>query len=192
MGNPIHGEPTEPSAEQIRVAGEIGHGLSQLFRVSARAKARMCATGEIADWSTFVLLGPLMEMGPLRSSALAEAAHVDPSRASRMVAHLIDLGYAERQADPADGRASIIVVTDAGREAFGRVRGQRDRYLADVLADWPEEDRKSLAVLMERLAAALAADEHAKSAEQAHSAPEPNGQAHNGHADTARATMEHA
>lgn len=160
------------SDEDIALAGEIGRGLSQLFRVAARAKARMYASGELSDWTTIVLVAPLIESGPMRSSALAEAGHVDPSRASRMIAHLVELGYVERQADPADGRASIIAVTHAGRTAFDRLCRQRDRFLAAVVADWPERDRKRLANLMTRLVVDLC-HEHERAAHEGSVAAQP-------------------
>lgn len=153
--------PEPLSDADLALASEIGRGLSQLFRVAARAKARMYAAGELTEWSTIILLAPLIEMGPLRSSALADAGHVDPSRASRMIAHLVELGYVERQADPADGRASIIAVTDAGRAAFERLCRQRDRFLAAVVSDWPERDRKRLAKLMTRFVTDLCHEERA-------------------------------
>ena len=169
----------EPTSDaDIALAGEIGRGLSQLFRVAARAKARMYAAGELTEWSTIILLAPLIDMGPLRSSALADAGHVDPSRASRMIAHLVELGYVERQADPADGRASIIAITDAGRDAFDRLRKQRDRFLAAVVAGWPERDRKRLAALMTRFVSDLcreerAAEEHRPDARTDDTEPQP-------------------
>ena len=39
----------------------------------------------------------------------------DPSTVSRQVASLVKAGLVERQADPDDGRASILVPTELGR-----------------------------------------------------------------------------
>ena len=43
--------------------------------------------------------------------ALAAAVHSDPSTVSRQVAALVRAGLIERQADPEDGRASVLVPT---------------------------------------------------------------------------------
>jgi DNA-binding MarR family transcriptional regulator len=49
---------------------------------------------------------------------LAERTGLDPSTVSRAVGSLVDLGLVERQADPRDGRASVLALTDAGRTAL--------------------------------------------------------------------------
>jgi DNA-binding MarR family transcriptional regulator len=157
---------TKPSAEaadgaaeqnpaDIAIAGEVGRGLSALFRVAGRAKTKMIPYGPGIEWSTFGVLIPLMECGPLRSSALAEAVHLDPSRVSRMVSHMIELGLVARHADPADGRAAILQITAEGERLFHQIQRQRDEYLASVVSDWSEHDRRSLALLLRRLADGL-------------------------------------
>ncbi len=70
----------------------------------------------------------LSQLGPLRLSDLAVHLRVDSSVASRQVAELVAAGYARRQPDPRDGRAQLVQVTAAGREALDhaeeRVRGK--------------------------------------------------------------------
>jgi DNA-binding MarR family transcriptional regulator len=144
----------EPPTD-IAIAGEVGRGLSALFRVAGRAKTKMIPYGPGIEWSTFGVLIPLMESGPLRSSALAEAVHLDPSRVSRMVSHMIELGLVARHADPADGRAAILQITAEGERLFHQIQRQRDEFLASVVSDWSEHDRRSLALLLRRLADGL-------------------------------------
>lgn len=146
---------TEDAASDIALASEVGRGLSALFRVASRAKSKMIQYGPGIEWSTFGILIPLMECGPLRSSALAEAVHLDPSRVSRMVSHMIELGLVARHADPADGRAAILQITTEGERLFHQIQRQRDEYLASVVSDWSEHDRRSLALLLGRLADGL-------------------------------------
>ncbi|HEX3815243.1 MAG TPA: MarR family transcriptional regulator [Mycobacteriales bacterium] len=136
----------------IAIASELGRGLSQLLRSASRAKTRMIACEPGIEWSTFVILVPLMENGPLRSSALAEAVHLDPSRVSRMISHVIEIGLVQRQADPADGRAAILQITARGKHVFGQLQRQRDEYLASVVSAWTESDRRTFAILMGRFA----------------------------------------
>jgi DNA-binding MarR family transcriptional regulator len=139
-----------PDEADIQIAGEIGRSLSQLFRVAGRVKSKISTSEPGIEWSTFVILIPLMENGPLRSSALAEAVHLDPSRVSRMISHVIELGLVARRADPADGRAAILHITAEGERVFGQLQRQRDEFLASVVADWPEQDCRTLARLMSR------------------------------------------
>jgi DNA-binding MarR family transcriptional regulator len=143
------------SAEsEARLAAELGHGISQLFRMAGRAKSQL-ADGISVEWSTFVILAPLMECGPQRSSALAEMVHLDPSRVSRMISHSIERGLVDRRPDPADGRAAILHVTADGKRVFDDLSRRRDEYFASVVAHWSERDRRTLAALMSRLASDL-------------------------------------
>jgi DNA-binding MarR family transcriptional regulator len=69
-----------------------------------------------------------------------------------MISHVIEIGLVQRQADPADGRAAILQITARGKHVFGQLQRQRDEYLASVLSDWTESDRRDFATLMGRFA----------------------------------------
>ena len=51
---------------------------------------------------------------------------------------------ARRDGDPADGRAVVVSITEAGRAAVARRREARARALAALLAQLPEEDHDAL------------------------------------------------
>ncbi|WP_369792580.1 MarR family winged helix-turn-helix transcriptional regulator [Williamsia sp. D3] len=85
-----------------------------------------------------------------RSGELAEALYADPSTISRHVAHLVRLGYVRREADPQDGRATILVATDSGRERVAAMRQRRGEELKMLMADWPDDDIDTLIRLMGR------------------------------------------
>ena len=94
------------------------------------------------------LLLALAERGPVRSAALAEAVHSDPSTVSRQTAQLVADGLVERQPDPADGRASRLAVTAAGREFLTALQARRLAMLGEALRDWEPAE-------VERFAASL-------------------------------------
>lgn len=139
-------------------AGELGRALARLTRAVSRAKAMLQAESGRTDYAAFSLLVALAEAGPMRASALADAVLSDPSTVSRQVAHLVDLGYVERQPDPEDGRACHLAVTAEGTAALGDHRRARDDYLAELTADWTEHDRRTLAELLDRLAGEFTTD----------------------------------
>lgn len=87
---------------------------------------------------------------PARSGELAEAMFADPSTISRHVAHLVRLGYVRREADPNDGRATILVATDSGRERVAELRARRGEQLRVMMNDWTEDDVSALTTLMGR------------------------------------------
>lgn len=88
-----------------------------------------------------------------RVKDIADAMHVDLSVASRQIAALIEAGYIERAADPADGRAAVLHVTRKGRAALKRARERIVSAFAKALADWSDEDVATLTRLTERLRA---------------------------------------
>src|SRR5215207_7419647 len=81
---------------------------------------------EERDRAALVLLFPLVRLGPLRQGALADLVHADPSTISRHVAVLVEKGLVRRVADETDGRASRLVVTDAGKAALEALRRERE------------------------------------------------------------------
>jgi DNA-binding MarR family transcriptional regulator len=97
----------------------------------------------------------------MRAGALADAIHSDASTVSRQVADLVREGLVERRADPHDGRASVLVVTDKAERMVDEALQHRDAYLADLLADWKGDDVKELARLLGRLTGALETQKHA-------------------------------
>lgn len=104
-------------------------------------------------WPTYMLLFHLVAGGPRRAGALADLACVDASTVSRQVDTLVRRGLVERQADPDDGRATVLVPTAEGLAVQERVRAGRDRVMAEVLRDWSEEDVARLTTLLGRFTA---------------------------------------
>jgi DNA-binding MarR family transcriptional regulator len=139
------------STEELRTADEIGSQLVRLVRLIERVQAQYQAEhSDAVDRATYLLLVHLVKDGPRRAGALAEAVHSDPSTVSRQVAHLVQLGLVERVADPADGRATLLVATDEGRRVFDENRQLRNRSLAAMMSDWSDADRLAFARLLTR------------------------------------------
>ena len=88
-----------------------------------------------------------------RLTELAERALMTKQSVGEVVTDLVQRGYVERVADPSDGRAKIIRLTERGREAY--VLGRQ--LIDDIERDWAErygEDR--LSALREALEAVVA------------------------------------
>ena len=146
--SPVSHEPAgapERSAH-LRV---LSDQLPRFARLAHAVKAQQAAEGR--DRAALVLLYPLVRLGPLRQGALAELVHADPSTVSRHVSSLIEQGLVQRVADETDGRASRLVVTDAGSTALQQVRAEREAHLAAATADWPAAELTALTRLFGRL-----------------------------------------
>ncbi|MDO3650976.1 MarR family winged helix-turn-helix transcriptional regulator [Nocardia mangyaensis] len=133
----------EPSIDTIATQ------LVRLHRLRDRALAQVKDRSGI-DPAGFVVLFRLVCDGPMRSGALAEAVHSDASTVSRQVAQLVDRGLVVRTADPVDGRATVLEVTESGREVAARIRVRRQESVAIVTEQWSAEDRASFAALLTR------------------------------------------
>jgi DNA-binding MarR family transcriptional regulator len=90
-------------------------------------------------------------MQPVRQGALADVMHADPSTVSRHVAALVDRGLVRRVADESDGRASRLVITDAGHTALQDLCAEREAHLDSVTADWDADDLAAFTRLFGRL-----------------------------------------
>lgn len=149
-GPPSADPALEESAEQI--ASALIHMMRQFNGIKSRV-----TTSPEGDHSPLYLLVKLVEHGPRRASDLAEQVCADPSTVSRQVASLVKAGLIERRADPADGRASILVPTDLG---LARVRQHAERRgvtMQPIIADWSQRDRDDLLRLIRQYTAGIEA-----------------------------------
>jgi DNA-binding MarR family transcriptional regulator len=129
----------------------------RFVRLGARAKG-MLNTGDLgAEYSALMLLLPLRQLGPMRVTDLAEVKQADPSTISRQVAQLVKAGLAQRAADPVDGRASRLEVTEAGLKACERLREARHALLSQALSDWPDARVAAFAELFEEFNSSIEA-----------------------------------
>jgi DNA-binding MarR family transcriptional regulator len=135
----------------LAIAEELGHQLVRLVNMAGRAKAHLSAVAaDGIERAAYALLAHLVREGPQRTTALAEAVHSDTSTVSRQVSALVQHGLVERKADPEDGRACLLVATESGRSTFDRAKAERTRYIAELLADWPQTDQRTLVMLLDR------------------------------------------
>ena len=83
---------------------------------------------------------------------IAERLGIDPSRASRISADLVERGYAFRVASQLDARRICLRLTAAGERFVTAVRQTKWRIFAGSLAQWDEQDLVTFAALLERFA----------------------------------------
>ncbi|MEU7766304.1 MarR family transcriptional regulator [Nocardia sp. NPDC049190] len=127
----------------------IAAQLIRLGRIRDRTAAQLSGlTKGGLDPAAFETLFRLLCDGPMRSGALAEALYSDASTISRQVAQLVERRLVERLADPADGRATVLAVTDHGRAVAEQIRRRRTESLATVLAAWTPESTAAFADLL--------------------------------------------
>ncbi|GGU53892.1 MarR family winged helix-turn-helix transcriptional regulator [Streptomyces lavendofoliae] len=137
----------------------VDHEILALERELAvflrRARA---SSGEMArevhpelEPAAYGLLVRLEEAGTQRATALAAYFGVGKATMSRQLRALEDLGLVARDPDPADGRASLVRLTDEGRGRFRRVRDARRARYVRKLAGWDRAEIAELARLLHQL-----------------------------------------
>jgi DNA-binding MarR family transcriptional regulator len=83
---------------------------------------------------------------------IAERMGIDPSRASRISADLVERGYALRVASQLDARRICLRLTAKGERFLTAVRQTKWRIFAGALAQWDEQELVEFARLLERFA----------------------------------------
>ena len=80
----------------------------------------------------------------MRPSVLAEELRIAPRSATEVADALVDRGWVQRAADPTDRRASVLTLTDSGRDLGGRIEGARREASERVLDVLPPAQRRTL------------------------------------------------
>jgi DNA-binding MarR family transcriptional regulator len=98
--------------------------------------------------------------------AVADYLDIDPSTASRLVGHAIDSGFVSRSPSPVDARRARLRLTEAGDRVRRLTDEFRRNFIAELLADWTEDECREFARLLGRFAEAAASkrDQHMRDA----------------------------
>lgn len=95
----------------------------------------------------------------MTARALADRERVAPQTVARTVISLEELGMVTRAADPNDARASLISVTEAGRQTLEVDRAKRSRWLAEAVDGKCSPEERDLLFLAGRLLRRIADDD---------------------------------
>jgi DNA-binding MarR family transcriptional regulator len=137
---------------------DVADNVVALLRSFTKARARMlAAAAHDVEWAAHLLLRCIANEGQLRASEVAEHLHSDPSTVSRQVATLVKDGLLERRADPADGRASLLVLTPKAEQILAEQNQVRLDHFARVLDGWSETDLRRFATMLRRFTGAYEA-----------------------------------
>lgn len=93
-------------------------------------------------------------------STIAERLLIDPSRASRLVAEMVNLGYARRVASQRDARRSILELTPAGEAVVDAVHRYKWLLLGEFFSGWSKADIDAFVPLLERYSSWMRSSEH--------------------------------
>ncbi|TQS46228.1 MarR family transcriptional regulator [Cryptosporangium phraense] len=107
---------------------DAAESLSEAFWSVAR-QLRHFTKEALEPWDItpgqFRALGVLVRHGAIRLSALSEHLRIAPRSTTEVVDGLEQRGLVERQPDPSDRRATLVAVTDSGREVAAAIMRAR-------------------------------------------------------------------
>ena len=147
--------PAHPAPTDVEQAEEA---LERLFRLTAGRslyRRQSEAVGVEVTRAGYGVLRTLDEAGPLGTTELAKRCAMDPGATVRQVKAMEGDGLVSRTTGTDDARVTVVALTDAGCDVYRRIVEVRTAHLAQVLADWTDADRATLARLVDRLVEGL-------------------------------------
>ncbi|MGW7616178.1 MarR family winged helix-turn-helix transcriptional regulator [Streptomyces antimycoticus] len=130
------------------VGHEIADALGTLLRRSTREQIYRRLTeglGEAVDEVTYPVLSGLARTGPRSAAGLADEIGLDRSGVTRRATRLEEAGLLRREPDPGDRRATLLALTDTGRQAIETTRQRLAAHIEDSLASWPPGEARTFA-----------------------------------------------
>ena len=147
---------TDRGGRREAAVRNLEHEIGTLLRRIRRGLAeRATQVHPDLNPTSYMLLTTLTEHGARRAADLAELFALDKGSVSRFVHQLVELGLVERSPDPADGRASILSVTDDAVRRLAEVRDDRREHFDGRLAAWEPGEIEEFAAVLGRFNAAL-------------------------------------
>lgn len=145
-------ETGEPEASRALISRSMGRWRTMIGRrVLARlAISNVAPSLEITHLDVLDSIRRAEPEGEVTVGIIAGMMRIDPSRASRIVGEMVARGALRREASQADARRIIVVMTDLGQQLMAEIQAVKRNVIDSVLADWPEEDVASFALLFDR------------------------------------------
>lgn len=146
---------------QQGAAAAVAHGALALEIVRSAARLTRAASkipGVTYSSIAWRVLADLERYGATRVTELASAQRVAQPSMTTLVQRLEGEGWVLRAVDPADGRATLVTITEAGALALAAYREGAANLIAPELAMLDPADRAALAraaELMHRIADAV-------------------------------------
>ncbi|MHB2028560.1 MAG: MarR family winged helix-turn-helix transcriptional regulator [Acidimicrobiales bacterium] len=150
-------KPTKATMDQILTSLQI------VTRTSSQVRAHeqlLHAAGVRLDRAGFTLLYKfwLHEDSTFRVTSLAGLLGVDVPTVTRKVQQLERLGYLAREADPDDGRATRLRLTESGQQTLDRILVAHRERLGRLFDKWDDDDVRKFASLLEQFSESMQHD----------------------------------
>jgi DNA-binding MarR family transcriptional regulator len=142
--------------ESERLGAEVAAALGVLLqrRVRSRLYGQLTAGLDPSlDETTYPVISGLDRYGPLNAADLGVRIGIDRTVTTRRATRLEAAGLIRRTPDVRDRRATLLELTDAGREHVQTMRHRLAKALGDYLATWPPEEAEAFVASLRRFVA---------------------------------------
>lgn len=148
------------AAEAVAAIDAVMHKVRRSIQrrdFGRRVMARLDAGLEVAHLDTISAIAHNPVWGEAKVDKeevtvglIAERLGIDPSRASRLSADVVERGYARRVASQSDARRICLELTDKGQQFVEAVRRNKWELFAGALGQWKEDELVVFAALLDR------------------------------------------
>ena len=133
------------ASDAVRLAMAVSRLRSRI-----RIESGLRSTG--IPISQVAVLARIIDEGPTTAAALAASEHVTQQAIAQSLATLKERSLVEKQADPSDGRKSLVSATAAGRKLMETIAASREEWLTQAIdAAVKPEERAALREAIELL-----------------------------------------
>jgi len=139
--------PPQPRSEAAAAGASDVRLLTEAvtrLRRALRASIRTDYPWETLPMAQVELLQVLGEHSPARISVLAARQRLAASTVSGLIGQMITVGLVAREVDPTDRRASVVTLTDAGRNQLTAWTRAHERRLDIALFALDDSDRDAV------------------------------------------------
>jgi DNA-binding MarR family transcriptional regulator len=135
---------------QAKRLREVIRALVRRFSLAERADMSCCDM-TVAQAATLEALAD----GGMRLSDLGKRLGIAPSTLTRNLSRLQERGLIRKEADPIDGRAQRVALTETGEDAAGEVKRQEEAFARSVLDRMPQGSTADAMTTLENLLMAV-------------------------------------
>jgi DNA-binding MarR family transcriptional regulator len=148
----VNGKSSNQPGERESATHALERELSVLFGRARSVSLSLAArVHPELDAACYALLLHFNDIGPVRAADVVERTGLDKSTISRQIARLDELGLIERVADPHDGRARLVQLTEIGTQRLETVRADRRARLRAIFDNWPTDEITTFSALLGKL-----------------------------------------
>lgn len=125
---------------------EVGsaEAVAEMIDLANDVTWRYLIDRDVLSASAALVLNRLHREGPMRLTALAEAEGSSQSGMTQLVQRLERQGLLEKWSDPDDGRASLVMLGEAGRENWEARAAVRHQRIAALVPQVSHDDQVAL------------------------------------------------